>query len=87
MILEEGPVISKETLPITPLNPPFIKGGVGGGMLPSSGNLSIKQAQEAIERELIKRALEYTNNNKTKAAQFLEISHRALLYKIKNYGL
>jgi len=28
-----------------------------------------------------------TGGNKTKAAELLEISHRALLYKIKEYGL
>ena len=28
-----------------------------------------------------------TRGNKTKAAELLEISHRALLYKIKEYGL
>ncbi len=90
MILEEGPVITKETLPISHApTPPLHNGGIGGGAAEyvTPGNLSIKQAQEAIERELIKRALEHTNNNKTKAAQLLEISHRALLYKIKNYAL
>ncbi len=83
MILEEGPVISKETLPISHA----ATGNTAATPYVTSGNLSIKQAQEAIERELIKRALEHTGNNKTKAAQLLEISHRALLYKIKNYGL
>jgi len=34
-----------------------------------------------------KKTLEMTNGNKTKGAQLLEISHRALLYKIKEYGL
>ena len=50
-------------------------------------DLSIKKATVAIERELIKRALEQTNGNRTKAAELLEISHRALLYKLKDYGL
>lgn len=27
------------------------------------------------------------NDNKTKAAELLEISHKALLYKIREYGL
>ena len=31
--------------------------------------------------------MEMTNGNKTKAAELLEISHKALLYKIKGYGL
>jgi len=50
-------------------------------------DLSIKKATVTIERELIKRSLEKTNGNRTKAAQLLEISHRALLYKIKEFGL
>jgi DNA-binding NtrC family response regulator len=49
--------------------------------------LSVKQAQLRIERELILRALEQTQGNRTHAAKLLELSHRALLYKIKDYGL
>ncbi|MBI5560735.1 MAG: sigma-54-dependent Fis family transcriptional regulator [Deltaproteobacteria bacterium] len=49
--------------------------------------ISIKKAGEALEKELIKKALEMTKGNKTRAAQLLEISHRALLYKIKGYEL
>ena len=52
-----------------------------------SGELSIKKASAFIERELIKRALEQTGGNRTRASKLLELSHRALLYKIKDYGL
>ena len=52
-----------------------------------SDELSVKKATLFIERELIKRALERTGGNRTQAAKLLEISHRALLYKIKDYGL
>jgi two-component system response regulator AtoC len=34
---------------------------------------------------LIRRALQRTKGNRTRAAEVLEISHRALLYKIKDY--
>ena len=50
-----------------------------------SGELSIKKTQRVIEEVLIRRALTQTKGNRTKAAQLLEISHRALLYKIKDY--
>lgn len=50
-------------------------------------DLSIKRAVESIERQLITRALEKTGGNRTHAAELLDISHRALLYKIKEYGL
>lgn len=50
-------------------------------------NLSIKQRTRALEVSLIRRALKQTNGNRTRAAKILEISHRALLYKLKEYGL
>jgi len=53
----------------------------------SPGELSIKKTMRAVERDLIARALETTEGNRTNAARLLEISHRALLYKIKEYGL
>jgi two-component system, NtrC family, response regulator AtoC len=59
-------------------------------MRPSTGepvDLSIKKATRALEIDLIRRALLATRGNRTSAARILEISHRALLYKIKDYGL
>ena len=53
----------------------------------ASGEVSIKKTVAAIEQILIKRALARTKGNRTRAAQLLEISHRALLYKLKDYGL
>ena len=53
----------------------------------SSGELSIKKTVRIIEEELIRRALEATQGNRTNAAKKLEISHRALLYKMKEYGV
>jgi two-component system response regulator AtoC len=51
------------------------------------GDLSIKRATRRIERELIHKALVKTGGNRTNAAKLLEISHRALLYKMKEYEL
>jgi two-component system, NtrC family, response regulator AtoC len=53
----------------------------------AADDLSIKRATRAVEAALIRRALEMTGGNRTSAAKLLEISHRALLYKIKEYGL
>lgn len=50
-------------------------------------NLSIKKAEDTIERELIRKALAKTGGNRTQAAKILEISHRSLLYKLKEYGI
>jgi DNA-binding NtrC family response regulator len=47
----------------------------------------LRQAKEDIEKLLIKKALEATGNNRTKAAKLLGISHRSLIYKINDYEL
>ncbi len=61
----------------------------GEATLPEVGddNLSIKQRTKALEINLILRALKKTAGNRTHAARILEISHRALLYKLKEYEL
>jgi two-component system response regulator AtoC len=53
----------------------------------TSGELSIKKTSRVIEEILIRRALQKTKGNRTRAAEVLEISHRALLYKIKDYRI
>ncbi len=46
-----------------------------------------KIAQRKAEREMIERVLHQTRWNRRKAAQILDISYKALLYKIKECGL
>ncbi len=53
----------------------------------ASGELSVKKTMRVIEEILIRRALQKTKGNRTRAAEVLEISHRALLYKIKDYEI
>lgn len=53
----------------------------------ASGELSIKKTTRIIEETLIRRALQKTKGNRTRAAEALELSHRALLYKIKDYKI
>jgi two-component system, NtrC family, response regulator AtoC len=53
----------------------------------ASGELSVKKTTRIIEEILIRRALQKTKGNRTRAAEVLEISHRALLYKIKDYKI
>jgi two-component system, NtrC family, response regulator AtoC len=53
----------------------------------ASGELSVKKTTRVIEEVLIRRALQKTKGNRTRAAELLEISHRALLYKIKDYAI
>ena len=85
MVLTEGTQIDLESLPdrlrkpaaqlVTPV--PVI----------TDDDLSIKRASRRAEEDLIRRALIRTGGNRTRAAELLEISHRALLYKIKEYGI
>ena len=53
----------------------------------ASDDLSVKRRCAELERKLIKRALERTGGNRSKAAALLELSPRALRYKIQDYGL
>ncbi len=46
----------------------------------------LKEIDEIAEKTLIARALNKTENNRTQAAKLLQISHRALMYKLKEYG-
>ena len=50
-------------------------------------DLSVKRAQRQLEADLIRRALQRTGGNRTRAAELLELSPRALLYKIREYGI
>ncbi|HXC92369.1 MAG TPA: sigma-54 dependent transcriptional regulator, partial [Geobacteraceae bacterium] len=82
-ILCEGEVITVGQLPdrITGRAP------VDSALQITGESLSIRQTGEAMERELIRRALESTGGNRTHAAKVLEISLRSLIYKIKEYGM
>jgi two-component system, NtrC family, response regulator AtoC len=82
VVLAEGDVLMAEDLPERLHKPEDSVASVLG-----SGELSIKKASRAIEEALIRQALLKTRGNRTAAARLLEISHRALLYKIKDYGL
>ncbi|PLY12711.1 MAG: hypothetical protein C0624_00460 [Desulfuromonas sp.] len=53
----------------------------------ASDNLSLKKAAVRLEKEYIRKALAATGGNRTRAAKLLEISHRALLYKMKDYAI
>lgn len=81
-IICEGEVITNDCLP------PAVKSvQVEHVISDREENLSIKKAEEAIERDLIRKALARTGGNRTQAAKILEISHRSLLYKLKEFGI
>jgi two-component system response regulator AtoC len=82
MVMETGHQLTVEHLPDVVRNQE-----VNPALKAAANELSIKKMMSIMEQELIKKALEKTNGNRTWAAKLLEISHRALLYKIKRYGL
>ena len=55
----------------------------------SAGGLKslARNAKDGAEAEAITRALEQTNWNRKQAATILQISYKALLYKIRQYGI
>jgi two-component system response regulator AtoC len=81
MVLTDGPQLGVEQLPT--LAAPVAR--ADGAVSPL--DLSVKRRTEELERALIREALERTRGNRTRAAKLLDLSHRALLYKIRDYGL
>ncbi len=82
VILAEGPELREEDLPEAVRSPPPAPPAV-----PDGRELSVKRQGRALEEALIRRALQQTGGNRTRAAELLELSYRALLYKIKEYGI
>ncbi len=83
VVLAEGPVIREEDLPDAIRGAPAAPGALAA----PGEDLSVKRATRAVEQQLIRAALERTGGNRTRAAELLDLSYRALLYKIKEYGL
>ncbi|MBI3180839.1 MAG: sigma-54-dependent Fis family transcriptional regulator [Myxococcales bacterium] len=95
VLLSDGPLVVPESLPEKiwsagskpepggPALPPV----PGSPQAPLGASLSLKRAMRELEESFIRAALRKTRGNRTRAAELLEISHRALLYKIKEYGI
>ncbi len=80
VILADGERITLRELPENVISPS--EPGPGG-----EADYSLKRARRLAEISAIQRALRATGGNRTHAARLLEISHRALLYKLKEYGI
>lgn len=83
LVLTEGDKISLDDLPESVRRP----APEGPGLAVDSDDLSVKRHGARLERHLIARALDRTGGNKTQAAELLELSPRALRYKIQEYGI
>jgi two-component system response regulator AtoC len=85
MVLAEGSRVRTRDLPEAVVNPATTAEPIIDSL--AEDNLSVKRHTAMLEKRLIARALELTGGNRTRAADLLEISYRALLYKIRDYGL
>ncbi|MBW2121533.1 MAG: sigma-54-dependent Fis family transcriptional regulator [Deltaproteobacteria bacterium] len=81
MVLTETDTIDVENLP------PEVYRSAESSPFSELEEYSIKKATRILETELIRKALRKTHGNHTHASRILEISHRTLLYKIKEYGI
>jgi two-component system response regulator AtoC len=85
MVLANGERIGEADLAEGIRDPKASIQAAGGNL--SSDELSVKKRTWELEKHLIGRALEVTGGNRTRAADLLDLSYRALLYKIRDYGL
>jgi len=67
--------------------PSSITSDMGSSSADPEDTLSIKKASKRLERNLIRKALELTGGNRTRAARILEISRPMLISKIKDYNI
>lgn len=87
-IIERAAVLAEDSILVPENFPPGLgKDSSGERMDGLFEGYSLKAAQKIIEKNLIIKALEATNGNRTKAAKILEISHPSLLSKIKAYNI
>jgi two-component system response regulator AtoC len=89
VIMTDGERIEAAALPPGVLADTKADEGAGHEETESAADedFALKRRRRLFEAELIRRALARTDGNRTHAARLLEISHRALLYKLKDYGI
>ena len=87
-------ILGDENLAAAELQPrPDGNGGMGArsdsGHGEAGGGLKslARSAKDEAEGEAIRQALEQTNWNRKQAAELLQVSYKALLYKIRQYGI
>jgi len=83
LVLSDGPQIGLEDLPESVRRPAPDSPGIQG----DTEDLSVKRHGTRMEKHLIQLALDRTGGNRTQAAELLELSPRALRYKIQEYGI
>lgn len=83
LVLSNGELITEDDLPEEMRSIPMANANSSTGFdIPDEG-----VSLEAIERELLLRALEKAGGNQTRAAQYLDISRRTFIYRMEKHGL
>ncbi len=85
--IERAMVIADDSLLLPEHFPAEIIDNNGSEPSGNFNGFSLKDAQKAMEKKFITRALEETEGNRTRASKLLEISHPSLLTKIKAYNI
>ena len=81
VVLADGPLVQEDDLPDE------VRAAPAPAALAPGRDLSVKRAFRSLEEQFIRAALDRTGGNRTRAAELLDLSYRALLYKIKEYGI
>jgi DNA-binding NtrC family response regulator len=81
VVLTRGNVITLNDLPLN------IKGFKEERMLAASGEVTLTEQVEALEKQLIFDALLESDGNQTKAGKLLGLTERNLRYKLKKYNI
>ncbi|HEX8704508.1 MAG TPA: sigma-54 dependent transcriptional regulator [Myxococcaceae bacterium] len=87
VLLADGPLLLPTNLPERLWEAPAAPASSPASVQQAGSDLSLKRAMRELEETYIRAALRRTRGNRTRAAEVLDISHRALLYKIKEYGI
>ena len=80
-MLTEGTKVKEEVLPIEILQPISVSNNG------EAASLQLKDVVERAETRAIIKALEITNNNKSKSAELLGVDRKTLYNKMNSYGL
>jgi two-component system response regulator AtoC len=84
-VIERAAILSQGIIDVPDL--PGLLPSDKQSVVPVWGTNTLKDSMRRVEKEIIANVLKQHNGNKVKTAQALDISRRALLYKIVEHGL
>jgi two-component system NtrC family response regulator len=84
-IIERAVVICRDSI-ISRKDLPFSEKALSSEDMAGLETGTMKESVEALEKQLITRAMEKASGHQTRAAELLGISERMLRYKLKKYG-